>query len=128
MRISDWSSDVCSSDLKQRQDQPREARPYGLQRRHLASDQHHADGDEGIARGPRQPFYDDVVGLASARKRNALEDAESDGMNHQGEDDAKQRGDHGEKWLLEPVGQGGHVAFDESDHWREVKGRRHYFK
>src|SRR3546814_9867486 len=66
MRISDWSSDVCSSDL--------------------------AQCHEGIAGRPRKAPDQDVVGLAQAAAGNLAQHPEQHVMGDQGGGDADRRG------------------------------------
>src|SRR3546814_16130918 len=78
MRISDWSSDVCSSDL--------------------------AQCHEGIAGRPRKAPDQDVVGLAQAAAGNLAQHPEQHVMGDQGGGDADRRGQRANDQLLAPGG------------------------
>src|SRR3546814_3603989 len=75
LRISDWSSDVCSSDLQQRYDRREESRVFGdvdVERR--VDEEQHREGEYGKAgehRRRHSPFGTErtQIGSASCRER-----------------------------------------------------------
>src|SRR3546814_6362635 len=101
MRISDWSSDVCSSDLHERQSQPApngwrhaESRPKGLHFHSLPRPLRGAPGclavQGGVSRNPNVPSrYHRVLRRA---KGNGAAQARSAGRQNQ--EARKQKGRH----------------------------------
>src|SRR3546814_6123569 len=102
MRISDWSSDVCSSDLRLDGDDERDV--HGGQDEQWPDDvRENVDGDDARGAGSHRRLGHDELVVADRHRLGARDPAESrDGGDHNDKDDGSEaRADRSEEHTSE---------------------------